>query len=331
MNNRLLGAGVLALAAGMLGAAGFAGAARAAELKIDFTVHSSPSNTFWQSVKHGFEDACAKIQANCQMLFTQTEGSIEQQVANMQAAVAQHPDAIITSLVDNNAFVDVLTQAKQHGILVIASNVDALAGPELKLRAAFIGQGLEKAGHSLGQAMSANFPKTGPIHVLVGVSAPGQNWSEQRAAGIMQFMKEYEAANAGRDITVNRMDSGTDLGVTADRVGAYLNAHPDTTAYFDTGYWCVGVAHVLKDRGLPPGKVLLGGFDLVPEMLQQMKSGYVQVAIDQQPFLQGFLPVMMVYLNKTAGLPPFDVDTGQGVVLPSQAGTIMALSKKAYR
>lgn len=324
MRTTVIGAGLLALALA-------AGRAEAQQLKIDFTVHSSPSNTFWQSVKHGFDDACAKIQANCQMLFTQTEGSIEQQVANMQAAVAQHPDALITSLVDNNAFVDVLTQAQKAGILVIASNVDALQGPELKLRSAFIGQGLMRAGHSLGQEMSANFPKDGPIHVLVGVSAPGQNWSEQRAAGVMQFLKEYQAANPGRDITMTRIDSGTDLGVTADRVGAYLNAHPDTNVYFDTGFWCVGVAHVLKDRGVPPGKVLLGGFDLVPEMLQQMKSGYVQVAIDQQPFLQGFLPVMMVYLNKTAGLPAFDVDTGQGVVLPSQAQSIMALSKKAYR
>lgn len=325
MQRRLLGASLLALAVA------FSVPASAEQLKIVFTVHSSPSNTFWQSVKRGYEDACAKIQANCQMLFTQTEGSVEQQVANMQAAIARKPDALITSLVDNNAFVDVLTEARKGGILVIASNVDALAGPELKLREAFIGQGLFKAGHSLGQAMSANFPKDGPVHVLVGVSAPGQNWSEQRAAGIMKFMDEYKAANAGRDITVKRIDSGTDLGVTADRVGAYLNANPDTNVYMDTGYWCVGVARVLKDRGVPPGKVLLGGFDLVPEMLQQMKTGYVQAAIDQQPFLQGFLPVMMVYLNKTAGLPAFDVDTGQGVVLPKDADTIMALAKKALR
>ena len=313
--------------------ASFGGAALAQEapLKIAFTVHSSATNTFWQTVKNGFDNACEKVQARCQMVFTQTEGSIEQQVANMQAAVAGHPDALITSLVDNNAFVDVLTQARKSGVLVIASNVDALEGPELKLREAFVGQGLVKAGHSLGQAMSANFPKDGPVHVLVGVSAPGQNWSEQRALGITKALDDYKAANPGRDISYKRIDSGSDMGITADRVGAYLNANPDTNVYFDTGYWCVGVARVLRDRGVPAGKVLLGGFDLVPEMLQQMKAGYVQVAIDQQPFLQGVLPVMMVYMNKTAGLPAFDVDTGQGVVLPKDADAIMALSKKALR
>jgi simple sugar transport system substrate-binding protein len=60
-------------------------------LNIAFTIHSSPSNTFWQAVKKGFDDACGKIQANCQMIFTQTEGSIAEQQANMQAALAASP------------------------------------------------------------------------------------------------------------------------------------------------------------------------------------------------------------------------------------------------
>ena len=74
-----------------------------------------------------------------------------------------------------------------------------------------------------------------------------------------------------------------------------------------------------------PGKVLLGGFDLVPEVLQQMKAGYVQVQIDQQPYEQGFMPVMEVYLAKTVGLAPADIDTGQGVVTPDQVDSIMEL------
>ena len=325
MKTRLLAAGALALGLGL------GSAAEAEPLNIAFVIHSSASNTFWQSVKRGFEDACGKIQANCQLVFTQTEGSIEQEAANMSAAIAHKPDALIVTLVDNHAFVDALTEARKAGIPVIASNVDALEGPELKLRTAFIGQGLLKAGHSLGEAMSANFPKEGPINALIGVSAPGQNWSEQRAAGIQKFMEEYKAANPNREVNFKRIDSGTDLGVVADRIGAYLNANPNTTVYFDTGYWAVGVARVLKDRGVAPGKTLLGVFDLVPEVLQQMKAGYIQVAIDQQPFMQGFLPVMQVYLLKTAGLPPFDVDTGQGVVLPKDVDSIMALSKKALR
>jgi len=306
-------------------------AAMADGLNIAFTVHSSPSNTFWQAVKKGFDDACEKVQASCQMIFTQTEGSIEQQVANMQAALAAKPYALVTSIVDNKAFDQVIADARKAGIVVIATNVDDTEGSAGNERQAFIGQGFIPAGYSLAKAQSANFPKDGPIKVLVGISAPGQNWSEQRGAGVIKFMEEYKAANPGRDISWERIDSGTDLAVVGDRVGAKLAADPAINAYFDTGFWHAAVARVLRDRGVPPGKVLLGGFDLVPEVLNEMKSGYVQVQVDQQPYMQGFMPVMQAYLSQKVGLSPADIDTGQGIVTPDQVDAIMELSKQGVR
>ena len=319
---------MLVLGAALLGGQS---AASAEGLNIVFTHHSSASNTFWQAVKKGYDDACAKIQANCNMIFTQTEGSIEQQAANMRAALAAKPDALLTSIVDNNALDDIIKEARDAGVIVIAVNVDDTEGAKGNARQAFIGQGFVPAGYSLGKAISEDFPKDGPIKVLVGISAPGQNWSESRGAGVMKFLEEYKAAHADREVSWERIDSGTDLAITSDRVGAYLNAHPDTTAYFDTGFWCAGVARVLQDRGVAPGKVLLGGFDLVPEVLQQMQKGYVQALVDQQPYMQGFMPVMEVYLNKTAGLAPADIDTGQGIVTPDQVDAIMDLSKQGLR
>jgi simple sugar transport system substrate-binding protein len=309
-----------------------AGSATAADtLNIVFTCHSATTNSFWQAVKLGFDDACTKVGAKGQFIFVQTEGSIEQQVANMEAAVAEKPDALITSLVDNNAFVGVLKDAKEKGITVLTSNVDATAGPEVGLRQAFIGQNFIPAGTTLGKRLSALFPKEGPIQVLVGVSAPGQNWAEQRAQGVMNGLEAFKKANPDRKVTIEKIDSGTDLAVVSDRVGAYLNGHPDTTAYIDMGFWHAGVAKVLKDRNIAPGKVLLGGFDLVPQVLEMMKAGYIQIEIDQQPYAQGFLPVMEVYLNKTVGLSPADIDTGEAVVTPDQVDSIMALSKQGKR
>ncbi|MFN4128234.1 MAG: sugar ABC transporter substrate-binding protein [Paracoccaceae bacterium] len=299
-------------------------------LKIVFTHHSSASNTFWQAVKKGYDDACGKVSADCQMLFTQTEGSVPEQLANIEAAIAQQPDAILTSIVDNVALDEVIARARDAGIVVIGVNVDDLEGAAGNARQAFVGQGFLAAGYSLGQAQSANFPAEGPIKVLVGISAPGQNWSEQRGQGVIDFLEEYKVTS-GRDITWEKIDSGTDLAITSDRVGAFLAANPDTTAYFDTGFWHAGVARVLADRGDAPGKVLLGGFDLVPEAVEQMKAGYIQVQVDQQPYMQGFMPVMMVYLNKTVGLAPSDLDTGQGIVTPADADAIMELSAQGLR
>jgi simple sugar transport system substrate-binding protein len=179
--------------------------------------------------------------------------------------------------------------------------------------------------------MSALFPKEGPIRVLVGVNSPGQNWSESRAKGIMNGLEEFKKANPNREIVIDRLDVSPEGAVVADRVGAYLSAHPETTAYIDTGLWHSNVARVLKDRGIPPGKILLGGFDLAPQVIEQMKSGYIQVEIDQQPYEQGFLPVMQVYLEKKVGLAPADIDSGEAVFTPEQADQLMGWAKQGLR
>jgi simple sugar transport system substrate-binding protein len=324
--------GTTALVAALLTGASSAALAQEAEpLDIAFTVHSSASNTFWQAVQKGYEDACAKVGATCQMVYVQTDGSVQEQVANMEAALSRSPDALITSIVDNTAFDDVIQRARDAGVIVIASNVDDLEGAAGNARQAFVGQGFVPAGYSLAEAQSANFPADGPLHVLVGVSGPGQNWSEQRALGITNFLDEYIAANPDREITYEKIDSGLDLATVSDRVGAYLAANTNTNAYFDTGFWHAGVARVLADRGIPPGQVLLGGFDLVPDVIEQMEAGYIQVQVDQQPYMQGFLPVMEVYLAKTVGLSPTDIDTGQGIVTPDMAPAIKELSAQGVR
>ena len=60
--------------------------------------------------------------------------------------------------------------------------------------------------------------------------------------------------------------------------------------------------------------------------IEEMKAGYIQVEIDQQPYEQGFLPVMQVYLEKKVGLAPSDIDSGEAVFTPEQADQLMALA-----
>jgi len=301
------------------------------QLDMVFTVHSGASNTFWQAVLKGYEAACDLIDANCQMVFVQTDGSIAEQVSNIEAALARQPDALITSIIDNDAFDEVIQRARDSGVIVISSNVDDLEGAAGNARQAFVGQGFIPAGYGLARAQSENFPSEGPLHILVGVSGPGQNWSEQRALGVTNFLDEYIAANPDREITYEKIDSGLDLAIVADRVGAYLSANPNTNAYFDTGFWHAGVAGVLRDRGIGPGEVLLAGFDLVPIVLDEMEAGYIQVEVDQQPYMQGFMPVMMVYQAVTVGLVPADINTGEALVYPADVPAVRDLSEQGLR
>jgi simple sugar transport system substrate-binding protein len=301
----------LALGLGVLGFAAAGAAPAAADpIKIVMVIHGSTANEFWQPVKKGFEDACGKIQADCQMVFTNTNMSVQEELTNVDAALATDPDALILTIPDNNAFTKVVADARAKGIIVIAINNDDVA---------------------LTKQLETLFPKEGPINVLVGVNVPGANWSEQRAAGVVKALDDFKAANPGCQLTITKLDVGADPATTSDRVGAYLNAHPNTTAYIETGSLDVAVAQWLKDRGIPPGKVIVGGFDVESDVLQEMKSGYIQAHADQQPYMQGFMPVMEVYLAKTVGLAPSDIDTGNGLVVPSQADSIAAMAAKGLR
>ncbi len=111
-------------------------------------------------MQRGFEDACARVDANCQVVFTQNEGSVEQQVANLQAGLAREPDAVLTTIVDDAALDQILEEAKANGVTVIGVNVDDSEGAAGNPRQAFIGQGFVPAGYSLGQAMSDFSPMT---------------------------------------------------------------------------------------------------------------------------------------------------------------------------
>jgi simple sugar transport system substrate-binding protein len=300
-------------------------------LRIIYTTHANSGNAFWLTVKRGMDDACAIIGADCQMLFISASGDVAGQVANIQAAIAQQPDMIITSIVDNTAFDAVIQEAVDTGIAVISSNVDDLEGAQGNARAAFVGQSFLTAGQALGRAVAEDFPETGPIRVLVGVNAPADNWSRTRADGIILAMEEWKTAHPDRDITWNEIDAGLDYGTSGDRFGNYFTSEPNLTAYFDTGFWDVGVVAVLKDRGIPPGQVLLGGFDLVPDVMEQMKAGYIQYHIDQQPYLQGWAPVMQAGPIRDYKMAAYDVDTGSAVITPDQVPAIEELSKAGYR
>lgn len=300
-------------------------------LRIIYTTHANSGNAFWLTVKRGMDDACAIIGADCQMLFISASGDVAGQVANIQAAIAQQPDMIITSIVDNTAFDAVIQEAVDAGIAVISSNVDDLEGAQGNARAAFVGQSFLTAGQALGRAVANDFPETGPIRVLIGVNAPADNWSRTRADGIILAMEEWKAAHPDRDITWNEIDAGLDYGTSGDRFGNYFTSEPNLTAYFDTGFWDVGVVAVLKDRGIPPGQVLLGGFDLVPDVMEQMKAGYIQYHIDQQPYLQGWAPVMQAGPIRDYKMVAYDVDTGSAVITPDQVPAIEELSKAGYR
>lgn len=326
---------VCALIAAGLATAGLAATDAQAEeesYNFIFVHHAAPGHQFWEIEKNGMEEACALINADCQMVFLQTQdGNIGEVLQNLEAAVEQQPDGIATTIMDPEAFDGTIQRAMDMGIPVVSYNVDDADGAAGSARMGYMGSNLIKAGYTLGLGISKYFPEEGPIHVLLGTNDPGQQWSQHRTLGAEMFMEEFAAANPDRDITWANIDAGYDLGVTGARVSSYIQTNPNTTAYLDNGFWEVGVARALRDLGYEPGQILLGGFDLNTFKLEEMKENWIQVTVDQQPYLQAFLSVMQLYLHNKYGLGHWSVDTGELIVTPDTANSVLELSAQNKR
>jgi simple sugar transport system substrate-binding protein len=110
--------------------------------RYTYIMHSTPTNVFWQAVKRGMDDACALIDADCQLLFLQQDGNFQEQLNNLEAAIAQAPDGLINTFAGGNIFDEALERAMEAGIPIIASNVDHPGRQAYRL--AYVGQDLER-------------------------------------------------------------------------------------------------------------------------------------------------------------------------------------------
>ena len=304
--------------------------AEAKQYKFNFVMHSDTNNAFWAAVHKGFKDACAQIDASCQMLTLSGDGDQQEQLQNLESSIAQGVDGIITTITHPTIFDAAIDEAIAKGIPVISSNVDDPEGPSASSRLAYVGQDLEIAGYQLCEALSAQFP-AGDVHVLIGVADMNQAWAYTRGNGIARFMEDYKAANPGRNITYEKIETGLDLSTVGNRVAAYVQANPNTTAYLDVGFWEAGAAQAVRNLGYKPGEILLAGFDLVDVVFEEMDKGYVQLTVDQQPYYQGYMPVHNLFLMNEYGLGALDINTGKALITPADVETIRQFKGMAVR
>ena len=131
----------------------------------------------------------------------------------------------------------------------------------------------------------------------------------------------------GADYKKSTMDSGEDPTVIESKVAAYLRSHPDTHAILALGPdQAMGVLRGVNDAG-KAGKLYVATFDLSPDILKAIQAGQIQFAIDQQPYLQGYLPVAFLTEYARYGvIPANNVNTGPGFVTKKNIALVEKLA-----
>lgn len=322
---------ILSLSSALAVSAGLLTTGAAAQDQLQFTIltQTGIDNTFWQTIKRGMDDACEDYQVDCQMLFTQENGNLQMHLQNLETSIAQGIDGIATVIVDNTLYDEAIQRAADSDIPLLTINVDDTEGADGNARLAFIGQDLFQAGYEVAKGLLGDMDKDQPQHVLLGLARPGESWAEDRIGGARKYLDE--AIADGWNLTHKTIDSANDISVTGQRICQYVQGNGATTAVIGAGFWFAGAGECLRDLGVEPNTIRMGGFDLVPILLDEMNKGYVHLTVDQQPYLQGYLPIQQMYFMKTFGLSAYDVNTGKALIRPEDVAQVEQFSAMGVR
>jgi simple sugar transport system substrate-binding protein len=287
-------------------------------VRIFVVTHGAASSPFWAIVRTGVEAAARQMD----VLVTYRAPdvySLDRMKAMVDQAIAARPDGLVVSLPEAG-IAPVVRKAVRAGIPVVTIN----SGSDLSRRLgvlAHVGQPEHRAGLLAGRRLAA----AGVRRALCVNQQVGNVGLEARCAGLAEAMR----AAGGRSsvIGVDDMSPATPkrlaAAITRGRIDGLL------TLNASTGTEAVEAAR----RAGAAGRVQIGTFDLGPDILAAVRAGRIRFAVDQQGYLQGYLPVALLTQRARYGLFPEDgiIATGPHFVTRANAGQAIELSRRSIR
>jgi simple sugar transport system substrate-binding protein len=282
-----------------------------------YFVNHVTTNSFFVPTQYGFSDAAALLHLPTPKWTGSTDSIASQMVAAINAATAAKADGIATTLINSTSFTTPVANAMSAGIPVLSYNADGTISssgvPDIGTnRLAYIGQALYTSGQQLGHKIQSLVPTPG--HVVIFIATPGTANIQPRYDGAASILKP-----AG--YTVSEIATGALTSVELGNMKAYLLGNKDVKGAFAVdGGSTSFLGQALSETGMT--SLPNGGFDTEPLTLSNVKSGATDFTIYQDPYLQGFLPVLYLYLYNISGgtLPPSDTDTGLSFITKSNIG-----------
>lgn len=274
---------------------------------------------FFNPVKMGMRDASKLLNAESDFVGTE-DIDIPEQIQLVTEAIGDYVDGIALNIADKTAFNGVIQKASKKGIPVVAFNIDASHGSAGNLCS--VCQDVYEAGRTFGR--NATGLLSAESNVLMTVHSDGISALEDRLRGIQEILYK-------KKISWHLVTTGIDSQKAADIISETLKANPDIKAILCTGQADTEGAGLSVERDFPHKGLYIAGFDLSPEILRLIQKGFIDFTIDQQPYLQGFLPVVQLVLYIRYGIKPANVDAGATIINNENVGDVLRLSEKGYR
>ncbi len=307
-----------------------AGLAQAKEPLRFIFITCCKDEAFFNPVKKGMSDAAAAMNVQCR--FTGTDGvDLKSQAELVRKAVADGYHGIALNIIDAHAFDDVILEAMNKGVPVVAFNVDAQSTngnlhqknrPNLNRRLSAVRQNFLKAGHILGEKALEFIPEGSKI--LLTQHDHGIAALDERLRGIQEVLR-------GHNVTWKVICTTNEPEKAVKLISAELKANRDIRFVLGTGQTDTEAAGVVIERDFPKQGYRTAGFDLSPEILRLVKADVIGFTIDQQPYIQGYYPVVQLVLYCRYGLRPSDIDAGAGIITADDVERMVPLTREHYR
>ncbi len=282
---------------------GFAVPAHAEGERFVFVSHAPDSDSWWNTIKNALKNAEKDLGVTVEYRNPST-GDIADMARIIEQATASNPTGIISTIADYGVLEGPLKAAIAKGVPVMTVN-SGTAEESKKLGALMhIGQPEYDAGKGAGErAKAAGVTKFLCVNHYITNTA-----SVERCQGYADAL--------GVELGSQMLDSGIDPTDVYNRVKAYLAANPETDGILTLGPNSADpVIKLLRDTSSASKYKSFISFDLDADISQAIKDGIMEAAIDQQPYLQGYLPVVLLTQYARYGvMPANNINTGPGFV-----------------
>jgi simple sugar transport system substrate-binding protein len=293
---------------------------------IRFFAGGDEGDTFASIVLRGAKAAEADLGPKVDYIFSGWK--TEKMISQLREAIAAKPDGIaFMGHAGDDAVMPLAEEASKAGILMMYQNVDVPL-VRAKFGGGYVGAQLTPQGYALGQEAIRQFGLKSGDHALVlgAWGDPGR------------FLREEGTAKAFEDggLIVTRLRAlpewSSDPNLGTGEITAAVLSDPATKIIVFPGGQLLGASPMYLDAmKKKPGEILAIGYDTSPQVIDAFKKGYAQLTSDQQPYLQGYMPILSLCMTMKYGMGPMNLDTGAGFVDIKNYQTVADLANQGIR
>ena len=276
--------------------------AQAADERFVMISHAPDSDSWWNTIKNAVKESAETMGVRVDYRNPST-GDLADMARIVEQSVASNPDGIIVTIADFDVLKKPLAKAARKGIPVITINSGTAEQSEKLGAIMHIGQPEYDAGFGAGKKAK----KAGVNSFLCVNHYITNPASVERCKGYADAI--------GADLASSMIDSQQDPTGVEKKVQAYMRRNPTTSAILTLGPTSAHPTIRALNKMKLNGKVHFSTFDLSEEIASSIKDGTIAFAIDQQPYLQGYMPVVVLTLyNRYGILQSNNINSGPGFI-----------------